>query len=475
MRLRVKGGLSSLAGIFLATAGIAAAPAASAFAPQLTRYPYLTDVVTSFATVNWGTDQSGTSGYLTYGAVGSESCTAHKVSGSKTSISVNSVAEYQWKAKLTGLGSNRRYCYRVFLTNSSGVTSDLLGSDPSPQFWSQIAKGDTTPYTFAVLGDVGYTDATGDNPYQAHLMAQLAASGARFALTTGDTAYPGGSQTNYGDLYQTGADISTFFAPQYWKNVGTSMPLFNALGNHGQNGTFIMLWPSAEAAATSGGSSALTSYCCVNGTNAGNYPSVWYAFDAGTARIYVLDASWPDSNRGTASGYKDDFDAHWAPGTPERTWLENDLAAHPGGLKLAVTHFPMYSDNATETSDTFLQGAGSLQGLLDQNGVDLLFNGHAHLYQRNVKVAGDTFTSYVTGGGGARLEPIGAKGCSATDAYGIGWSYSSAKGSRCGAAPVPDTLDRVFHYLLVSVNGATVTVTGVDSLGRQFDSVRYTF
>ena len=84
----------------------AAAPVANAAAPQLTRYPYLTDVVQTFATVNWGTDRSQTKGTVKFGRVGQESCTAHTVSASKTSITVNGIAEYQWKAKLSNLVPN---------------------------------------------------------------------------------------------------------------------------------------------------------------------------------------------------------------------------------------------------------------------------------------------------------------------------------------------------------------------------------
>ena len=40
-------------------------------------------------------------------------------------------------------------------------STDLLGSDPSPQFWSQIPAGSSTPYSFAVFGDWGDTDGNG--------------------------------------------------------------------------------------------------------------------------------------------------------------------------------------------------------------------------------------------------------------------------------------------------------------------------
>ena len=101
----------------------AAPPARASVAPQLTRYPYLTDVVLDAATVNWATDRSATSGSLTYGRVGSEPCTAHKVTASKTAITDKSTAEFQWKAKLSGLQPNTRYCYRILL----GATERGLG------------------------------------------------------------------------------------------------------------------------------------------------------------------------------------------------------------------------------------------------------------------------------------------------------------------------------------------------------------
>ena len=92
---------------------------------------------------------------------------------------MGTASEYQWKAKLTGLTPNVKYCYRIFF----GTTSiDLLGGDPSPQFWSALPAGSNQSYSFAVFGDWGDTDQQGNNPQQAALDASLGASGVRFAL-----------------------------------------------------------------------------------------------------------------------------------------------------------------------------------------------------------------------------------------------------------------------------------------------------
>ena len=305
-----------------------------------------------------------------------------------------------------------------------------------------------------MLGDWGSVTASG-NPDQANLIGQLASSGARFALSTGDIAYPGGSQTNYGDLYQTGADVSAVFGPAFWTVAGASMPLFLVLGNHGFNANFPLIWPGASAAAGSAGRFQMDNYCCLNGTASANYPSVWYAFSAGPARFYMLDAAWANSNLGTGSLYQNDFDYHWTPGSPEYQWLEHDLATHPAQVKFATFHFPLYSANATETSDAFLHGPSSLEGLLSRYGVDIAFNGNAHIYERNNANGPGGLISYVTGGGGAPWSRSASAAASRIVAYAIGWSNSSGRGSACGSASPPVSPSQVFHFLLVSVAGGT--------------------
>ena len=112
-------------------------------------------------------------------------------------------------------------------------------------------------------------------------------------------------------------------------------------------------------------------------------------------------------------------------------------------------------------------GHTALEGLLADSGVKIVFNGHSHIYERNVpQIAGQPMVSYVTGAGGAELGFV--KRCSAFDAYAIG------DGTSC-RAPVPTSSAQVFHYLLVRVNGTQVTVTPTDETGRTFDTKTYSF
>ena len=444
-------------------------------APQLTRYPYLTDSVGTSVTVNWGTDRSTDTGSVKWGPVDAGgTCALTKVAaGTWFPITVNGVSEYQWLATLS-LPASGRYCYRPYL-----ASTDLLGTDPSPKFSSQVPAGSSQSFSFDVFGDWGQTTSSGDNPDQANLMNQIASSGAQFAVSVGDNGYPSGSQTNYGDLQQHAANVSAIFGPSFWTVPGRSMPLFASSGNHGLTSTSStrsteqMTWPETTAAATSGGRYVEETYCCVNGTTSASYPSSWYAFNAGRARFYVLQADWADSNLGTGTPYSDDYAAHWRHSSPEYRWLAADLAAHPGGVKFAFWHYPIYSDQVDQSSDTYLQGSSSLEGLLASSGVNLGFTGHAHIYERNVDTGANSIPTYVTGGGGGTLQPVSTSRCSAVDGYALGWSPTLSKGTSCGAAPVPDSASRVYHFLKVTVSGHTITVAPTDELGRTFDVQTY--
>ena len=465
---------------------LAAAPQASAASSTLMRYPYLTDLTTTSVQVTFDTSTkvASAAGAVQWGTPsGATGCTLTGKSASSTNNTVNApitvagVTEYQTSVRITGLAAGTTYCYRIYTGGTAPV--DLLDTDAAPRFTTLPTSG---PFTFGVLGDWG-DDTIAGGLNQKNLDAQIAASGVRFAVSTGDIAYDTGNQTNYGNLVATGAGVSEVFGPDYWKVPGASTPLFATTGNHGRSTTFLQNWKQAATVAASGGKYAMETYSGIDGTTAASYPSVWYAFDAGGARFYILEADWNDTNVGTAPGgaYQVDRDYHWQPTSPEYQWLKADLESHSNSLKFAFFHYPLRADSATEGSDLYLQNdpdapssIASLEGLLANNGVDLAFNGHAHIYQRNIAPPGGV-TSYVTGGGGAKVSPVTKNRCSTTDAYAIGWSYSSAAGSACGAAPTPTSDAQVYHFLKVSVSGTTVTVTPTDSTGATFDPVTYDF
>src|SRR5438046_1039593 len=75
-RLRCLIALALMSLIAALTTAFAPTPAL-AFDSHLSRYPYLTGVVGSSATIYWATDQSSAIGLVRWGQVGVEGCTAH--------------------------------------------------------------------------------------------------------------------------------------------------------------------------------------------------------------------------------------------------------------------------------------------------------------------------------------------------------------------------------------------------------------
>ena len=479
--------LGCLAALAVLLSGLLAGsgPAGAATNSKLVRYPYLTDLTSSSVQVSFDTTVkiSSANGAVRWGTPsGSTGCTLTSSSKSTSTNTVNApitvagVTEYQSSITVAGLAAGTSYCYRVYTGGNNAV--DLLGTDAAPRFSTMSS---TTSLTFDVFGDWGDTSVSG-GAGQANVDALIAASGAKFAVSTGDIAYPNGTQTNYGNLVATGTATSEVFGPSFWKAPGAKIPLFSTTGNHGRTATYLQNWRQPATVAASNGVYQMQTYSGIDGTVSASYPSNWYAFSTAGARFYLLTADWADNNNGTAaSPYQVDRDYHWQTTSPEYQWLKADLQAHPGGLKFAFFHFPLRSDDATEPSDSYLQNdpnhpssTSTLEGLLANNGVNLVFNGHAHIYQRSVAPPGGV-TSYVTGGGGAALVPVDKSNCSPTTAYAIGWGNTNGTGSKCGTAPVPTSSSQVYHYLKVTVSGKTVTVTPINSAGAAFDPMTYNF
>jgi len=101
------------------------------------------------------------------------------------------------------------------------------------------------------------------------------------------------------------------------------------------------------------------------GAEAGNPSEGWYAYDAGSWRVYVLN-----SNCGAIGG----CDA----GSAQERWLRNDLAANPRQCVLAMWHHPLFSSGEHGNNPITRP---LWQDLYDA-GADLILNGHDHTYER---------------------------------------------------------------------------------------------
>jgi calcineurin-like phosphoesterase family protein len=133
---------------------------------------------------------------------------------------------------------------------------------------------------------------------------------------------------------------------------------------------------------------------------AGDRDKGYYSFDIGTWHMIALNSN--DQCQLVSCGK----------GSPQETWLRNDLATHPRVCTLAFWHHPRFS-SGHGGSATFMSAI--FQDLYDA-GVDVVLGGHAHDYERfapqNPKGALDRsrgIRQFVVGTGGAFFTALGSR------------------------------------------------------------------
>jgi hypothetical protein len=104
----------------------------------------------------------------------------------------------------------------------------------------------------------------------------------------------------------------------------------------------------------------------------------FYSFKKGDARFFALDSNYMDQ--------------------PQLKWLEEQLSRANDRWKVAFFHHPLYSSGARHGSEVDLRVR--LEPLFIKYGVDVVFAGHEHFYERIVPQKG---IYYFTQGGSAKL------------------------------------------------------------------------
>ncbi|MHC4960200.1 MAG: purple acid phosphatase family protein [Planctomycetota bacterium] len=250
---------------------------------------------------------------------------------------------------------------------------------------------------FVVVGDSG----TGGSR-QREVAVQMAASQPDLVLITGDAVYNDG---DYDEL------DPNYFEP--YASMIDRIPFYIALGNHDDN--------------TDNGRPLLDSLYLPSSTEGGER---YYSFDRGPVHYVALDSN-------------QDLDA----GSDQYDWLAADLAANTNEWTILYLHHPPYSSSA-HGSDEDVRDA--IVPLCDQYGVDIVFAGHDHVYERTHRMVDSVVdpdgTLYiVTGGGGRGL-------------YDAGDSYFTA-----------ETV-KEYHHCEVVVENGTLTLRAIDKDGVEIDS-----
>ncbi len=229
--------------------------------------------------------------------------------------------------------------------------------------------------TFVVVGDTA--DGKADSKVIAH---QMWLAKPEFAIIVGDIVYPRGLVSEYltnfwpvyNDVKLPGAKTG---AP-----LMQSTPIYAVLGNHDVGATNLARYPDGFGAfyffhPPLNGPKAPTLATPVGGAPervaafkaaAGDtYPSLGiYSFDNGPAHFVCLDG-----NR----------QVH--PADPALTaWLERDLAESKAAWKFVFFHQPGFHSSSNHYTE---QKMRLLSPIFEKHGVDVVFAGHVHNYQRS--------------------------------------------------------------------------------------------
>jgi len=276
--------------------------------------------------------------------------------------------------ELTGLLPATTYTYRV---DSARIPS-MVG-----QLRTETDAAD--PYRFVFFGDT----RTNHGDHRS-VVDRIAAEEPAFFLHTGDLVANGESES----------DWTTFFEVE--GGLVRDVTLYPVLGNHESNGVrYLELFAPPDDLAP--------------GTE--NY----YALTFATSAFLMVDLYLSD----------------YSPGSAQHTWLEDtlqSLAADPSiHLRFVGLHHGPY-DSGPHASN--LSVRDDLTPLFEAYGVDVVFSGHDHVYERST-VGGIKYV--VTGGGGAPLY----------SASGDWWT---------------EVTEAVLHYVVVDVEGprAEVVIKRVD-------------
>ncbi|KAF8425039.1 Metallo-dependent phosphatase-like protein [Boletus edulis BED1] len=375
-------------------------------------------------TVSWSTHSQLDNPQVFYG----ESPTALTNIAYGTSTTYPSSRVWDNHVKITGLKSNTQYWYRVSNQNCPGCAYRTTDT-----FTTALETGDETPFTIAVVIDLGLMGADGlstkvgpyggaANPLGPNDLNTIQSlienkDTYEFIAHFGDIAYSDyfikesweGYFGNNSLIPNTTSVIEGYnvLLEQYYDQMSTltsSKAYMVGPGNH-------------EANCDNGGTTdkihniTYTTSICVPGQlnftgyinhfrmpseESGGVGNFWYSFDYGLAHFVVLNTETdlpvglvsPDGVGGVDAG------ANNGPfGYPNEQydWFEKDLASVDRDKTPWIVvglHRPWYIGIQNDSSaDVCLQCQQAFEPLMIKYGVDLYMQGHVHVYERNAPIA----------------------------------------------------------------------------------------
>ncbi len=359
------------------------------------RDPYLSFVgdPESTITISWETETPGESlveyGFdTTYGLTISDTNTV-----------------YRHSLELTGLAPGNLYHYRVL--TPGGYTSGDHTFKTAPQDTSQ-------PFTFVVWGDSRTDDYQRRRVKDAVIQADP-----DFSVFSGDMVEDGRNQAQWDEWFSTMSDLMDH------------SPFMACIGNHEENSSlyyelfYLPVHTPSEPNPP------------VNNPSGFRKPDeAYYSFTYGNSHFVVLSSEPAEC---TTQSY-------------QYLWMKNDLKEVRQDPRIqwifVFFHQPPYSSG---NHGSRLDIRNVWCPVFESYGVDIVFNGHDHDYERSIPINNpiDGVVYIVSGGAGAPLYPVGSSW----------WTAYSCS---------------IYHFCQVTVAGSHLRLEAKDTEGRTFDTLNLT-
>ena len=340
-----------------------------------------------------------------------------------TSFSAPAVLGTIYEAELTGLSPNSTYDYRVGGGGAAWSQNYTFQTGPK--------EADAcVPFTFIALGDNRSQDDTGADPKWTSILNEAVEGQPAFVLNTGDLVRDGKVVQQWKDFLD-----KTDPAQAY-------VPLMPSMGNHDDDKVV--------------GEGALYNMVFQLPRNSATDTEDFYYFTYGDA-IFVSISS---------TTFKDDNF------TEQANWLDKILTENPRRWKFAYFHHPPYTSyfeffgsDITHPPNEAGQNA-ALIPVFDKHGMDIVFNGHNHYYERlgpfkggggsDQGVGASDGTHYVITGGAGAFTVDFELGIPVIDLV-------------CGNASGSKKCDGRHHYIKTTIDGNDLTMEVWATAAQNFD------
>lgn len=332
-------------------------------AQQIIRGPYLQQSTPEGITIMWRTDIPSDT-YVWYGN--------NPLNLSQNTGISNSATDHEFV--ISGLNPDTKYYYAV------GTSAGMISTPDSNHFFTtHPEEGTQNPIHVWAIGDFGKGNAGQLSVKNSYVQYREASNKKTDVwLWLGDNAYNDGKDENYQD---------NVFGYSGFNDLFSYIPFYPCPGNHDYN----EVWSESVFLGIPYTNIPLEDhqgpyYRIVDvpeNAEAGGSPSqleVFYSFDYGNVHFLSLNSEVYD--------FTETFDGI----NQMKAWITQDLQQNDKTFTVAYFHQPPYSKGSHDSDDVFELVMKTMREeiipLLESFDVDLVINGHSHVYERSYMING---------------------------------------------------------------------------------------